>query len=137
MARLFDPLDRLTPRQLKIVQLAYAGESRTRIARTLAISRATLRWHTHYIRQVLPGFHFVTLDESAIRFLTGREREITRLVASGMSNEDIADHLGIVVGTVRTHLNHLYHKTGTKNRVQLIVALCTPKRIPVGATEAA
>jgi two-component system nitrate/nitrite response regulator NarL len=51
--------------------------------------------------------------------LTPREREIVRLVAQGMKNREIAEHLGISAGTVKVHLMHVFEKTGAKDRYQL------------------
>lgn len=49
--------------------------------------------------------------------LTGREREITTLVARGRSNADIATELFISVGTVKTHVASIQRKVGAANRV--------------------
>lgn len=51
--------------------------------------------------------------------LTGREREVLELVASGLSNQGIAEHLGISVTTVKTHVGALYAKSGAISRVLL------------------
>jgi predicted ATPase/DNA-binding CsgD family transcriptional regulator len=52
--------------------------------------------------------------------LTPRELEVLRLLADGLANNDIAKQLVITRGTVRGHLNKLYHKLDVKNRVQAI-----------------
>lgn len=49
--------------------------------------------------------------------LTGRQAEILALVASGMSNRDIAEHLILAAGTVERHLANVYQKLGVTNRV--------------------
>lgn len=48
--------------------------------------------------------------------LTPREREVLRLVASGRSNQDIADALFLSVGTVKVHVTHILAKLGVKSR---------------------
>ena len=48
--------------------------------------------------------------------LTPREREILRMVASGQSNQDIADALFLSVGTVKVHVTHILAKLGVKSR---------------------
>ncbi|WP_062997238.1 response regulator [Nocardia jinanensis] len=53
--------------------------------------------------------------------LTGREAEVLRLVAEGLSNTEIAGHLHIGVTTVKTHIANLLSKTGAGNRVKLAV----------------
>lgn len=56
--------------------------------------------------------------DDAIGSLTGREIEILRLVATGLSNQSIAERAGISEVTVRTHVSHVLAKLGLKNRVE-------------------
>jgi DNA-binding NarL/FixJ family response regulator len=53
--------------------------------------------------------------------LTEREREIVALVATGMSNAEIASHLTLSPLTVKTHANHAMTKLGARDRAQLVV----------------
>jgi DNA-binding NarL/FixJ family response regulator len=48
--------------------------------------------------------------------LTGREVEVLRHVASGLSNRRIAELLSISEKTVRNHVEHIYTKAGVSNR---------------------
>ncbi|MCX6082310.1 MAG: response regulator transcription factor [Chloroflexi bacterium] len=50
--------------------------------------------------------------------LTEREVEVLRLVAQGLSNQDIADRLKIGEGTARFHVNNILTKLGLSNRTQ-------------------
>jgi len=50
-----------------------------------------------------------------------RERQIVTLLASGCSNQEIANHLGLRLQTVKNHLSRMYRKLGVPNRVQLAV----------------
>jgi two-component system nitrate/nitrite response regulator NarL len=52
--------------------------------------------------------------------LTGREREILRLMADGRANGQIAATLHISVPTVKTHIRHLYEKLGTSDRAAAV-----------------
>ena len=54
--------------------------------------------------------------------LSAREREILALLASGMSNKQIASHLTISSNTVKFHLRTIYSKLGVHNRVQAMQA---------------
>ena len=58
--------------------------------------------------------------------LTGREREIAALVATGMSNQEIAHKLKISKRTVGAHLEHIYGKLGITSRVQLAARVRPP-----------
>lgn len=59
--------------------------------------------------------------ESPAGTLTPREREIVRLVASGMRNRAVAERLGIGEGTVKLHLHNIYSKLGVDGRVELVL----------------
>jgi DNA-binding NarL/FixJ family response regulator len=53
--------------------------------------------------------------------LTEREREITALVAEGLSNEEIAARLYLSPATAKTHVNRAMAKLGAHDRAQLVV----------------
>jgi DNA-binding CsgD family transcriptional regulator/pimeloyl-ACP methyl ester carboxylesterase len=50
--------------------------------------------------------------------LSAREAEVLRLIARGLSNQQIADELVISVRTVERHINHIYGKLGVHNKAQ-------------------
>jgi len=52
--------------------------------------------------------------------LTGREREVLRLIADGMSNEEIGEELFISKQTVRTHVRRAIAKLQARNRTQAV-----------------
>jgi DNA-binding NarL/FixJ family response regulator len=52
--------------------------------------------------------------------LTPREAEVLKLLAAGLSNGEIANELIISEHTVKTHINHLFSKTGSRDRAQAI-----------------
>ncbi|HEX3965164.1 MAG TPA: response regulator transcription factor [Trebonia sp.] len=55
------------------------------------------------------------------RLLTERECEVLRLVASGLSNAEIAGRLCISPATAKTHVAHLLAKLDARDRVQLVI----------------
>lgn len=52
--------------------------------------------------------------------VTSREKEVLRLIAEGLSNQEIADQLVISVSTVKRHAFNLYGKLGVKRHTQAI-----------------
>ncbi|MEJ2870955.1 response regulator transcription factor [Actinomycetospora sp. OC33-EN08] len=52
--------------------------------------------------------------------LTRRERDVLVLVAHGLSNGEIADHLTVEMGTVKTHVNRIFTKLGLEHRAQAV-----------------
>jgi DNA-binding NarL/FixJ family response regulator len=50
--------------------------------------------------------------------LTPREAEVLRLIAAGASNREIARALFVSEATVKTHVNRIFAKTGSRDRVQ-------------------
>ena len=50
--------------------------------------------------------------------ISGRELEVLRLIATGMSNREIADELVVTVGTVKKHLNNMFGKLSVRSRTQ-------------------
>ncbi len=52
--------------------------------------------------------------------LTAREAEVVQLIAQGHSNTEIAARLYVSVATVKTHINHVFAKTGLRDRAQLV-----------------
>lgn len=52
--------------------------------------------------------------------LTEREGEVLRLIASGKSNSEIAAQLFVSEATVKTHVNHIFTKTGSRDRAQAV-----------------
>ncbi|MFD7568222.1 response regulator [Streptomyces tendae] len=87
----------------------------------------TRRLIDRYVTQPLPTGKATGLDE-----LTRREREAVALVAQGLSNDEVADHMVISPLTAKTHINRAMTKLRTRDRAQLVVlayesGLVTPR----------
>jgi DNA-binding CsgD family transcriptional regulator len=59
--------------------------------------------------------------------LTAREREVADLIAEGMSNEQIAEHLILTPGTVANHVAHIIDKMQVHSRAQVAVRVAVEK----------
>ncbi|CAL9471231.1 response regulator [Streptomyces werraensis] len=75
-------------------------------------------------RRVIANFsHQDTAARPAPRLvgLTPREQEVLVLIAKGLSNAEIADHLVISLPTVKTHVSSLLSKLNARDRAQLVI----------------
>ena len=76
----------------------------------------TRRVIAEYAQRPAPPKHDPGLDR-----LTERESEVLRLLATGKSNAELATHLYLGEGTIKTHVSHLLAKLGLRDRVQAVV----------------
>jgi DNA-binding NarL/FixJ family response regulator len=66
---------------------------------------------------------FIAARMPAVRLdaITGREREVLALIATGLSNSEIATKLSISEATAKTHVGHLLTKLNARDRVHLVI----------------
>jgi DNA-binding NarL/FixJ family response regulator len=100
----------LSPEQLATAVLT-AGRGDTLLAPAV-----TRRLIEHFTMGKRPS-----ADNAAINRLTPREVEVLRLLATGLSNAEIAAALFVAETTVKTHLARLLTKLGLRDRVQAVV----------------
>jgi DNA-binding CsgD family transcriptional regulator len=74
---------------------------------------------------LLPPAVLAALDHAG---LTPREVQILELAAHGLANKEIAQHLGLSLGTVRKHLENSYRKLGARSRVEALNRLAQLRR---------
>jgi DNA-binding NarL/FixJ family response regulator len=76
------------------------------------------------------------LDQAAapavLAALTEREREVVGLVATGLSNDEIAERLVVAPMTAKTHVNRAMMKLGARDRAQLVVIAYQSGLVRVG-----
>ena len=58
--------------------------------------------------------------EAPVEPLSERELEVLALIGRGFSNKEIASHLSVTVGTVKTHTNNINRKLGSHTRTQAL-----------------
>ena len=62
-----------------------------------------------------------TCHDPEADLLTDRELQVLIHIAQGLSNQEIADNLGISLPTVKTHVTHILQKINARDRVQAVV----------------
>ncbi len=60
-------------------------------------------------------------EAAKIASLTEREREVIALLAQGMQNKEVGQHLHIADNTVRRHLVAIFEKLGVESRLELVI----------------
>lgn len=96
---------------LTAIRTVHAGDS--------VVAPSTTRRLLDRFAAVLPDAH--TGADDRLAGLTEREREVLVLVGRGRSNPEIAADLVVAEATVKTHIGRLLAKTGSRDRVQLVV----------------
>ena len=74
-------------------------------------------------RKVVTAFRQPAPENAGDLKLSDREEEVLRLLARGHRSKEIADELGIGVGTVNTHIRHIYEKLHVRSRAEAVAKL--------------
>ncbi len=77
----------------------------------------------HIARKVVTAFRQPAPAGLAESQLSLREEEVLRLLARGHRSKEIADELGIGVGTVNTYVRHIYEKLHVRSRAEAVARL--------------
>lgn len=120
-------LEALTPRVAVIVVTAYDYPEYVRAALSagaagfVAKGAATAELVAAIRRAAAGGIAFSRRPEGAGVQLTRRETAVVRLVADGLSNDEIGARLGITTKAVEGHLGRVFARTGIRSRTELAV----------------
>ena len=87
--------------------------------------RAVAAGHTHLDSAIQERLVAAVVDAAPTENappdpLTSRELDVLRLIAAGLSNAEIAAALVVSRATVKTHVNHVFAKTGARDRAQAV-----------------
>lgn len=125
-------------KQHRICGIFYKDDSRRVFIKGI---RAILKGQLWLSRKLMSECILLPLEQCGpmsrnLKALSSREKVILESVASGASNQEIADQLHISVHTVKTHLYKIYRKINVPNRLQaaLWVNSCLPKLSIVGGS---
>lgn len=78
--------------------------------------------YQEFIQAMIKQSLFSHVEESnMMQQLSSRQREISQMVALGMSNKEIAKHADITEQTVKTHLKTIYEKLNVNTRLELAI----------------
>ncbi|HEU5033026.1 MAG TPA: response regulator transcription factor [Spirillospora sp.] len=96
---------------LSAVRVVASGES-------LLAPTVTRRLIAEFVRRPAPAGP----PPAGLDALTDREREVLALIARGLSNAELAEHLHLSPATVKTHIGRLLAKLQARDRAQLVIA---------------
>ena len=99
---------------LTAVRAVHAGDA-------VVAPSTTRRLLDHFIESAPQPSAPAEPGDRRLQLLTEREREVLVLVANGLSNTEIAEELVVAETTVKTHVGRVLAKTGSRDRVQLVV----------------
>jgi len=98
----------------RAIESAAAGQAVLDAQAAARLVRAASR---EAVSQPEPGGQRGTLPDG----LTEREGQVLALIARGLSNAEIASELFLSRSTVKTHINQIFAKTGSRDRPQAII----------------
>jgi DNA-binding NarL/FixJ family response regulator len=87
------------------------------LGEALLAPQITRRLIEEFVRRPAPGAG----PAAGLDGLTDRESEVLRLIARGLSNDEIATRLFVSMATVKTHVTHILTKLDLRDRVQAVV----------------
>ena len=106
--------DAAPPVLLDAIRSVHAGDA-------VVAPSTTRRLLEHFAALPDPAAPDPAVPDPRLADLTEREREVLTLVGRGLSNAELVEQLVVAEATVKTHVSRLLAKTGSRDRVQLVV----------------
>jgi DNA-binding NarL/FixJ family response regulator len=78
---------------------------------------------SHIARKVVTAFRQPLKGAANEAALSPREEEVLRLLAKGHRSKEIAEELGVALGTVNTYVRHIYEKLHVRSRAEAVARL--------------
>jgi DNA-binding NarL/FixJ family response regulator len=78
---------------------------------------------SHVARRVVTAFRQSAPSGAADLLLSPRETEVLRLLAKGHRSKEIAEELGLGIGTINTYVRHIYEKLHVRSRAEAVARL--------------
>ena len=110
---------------LTAIRVVAAGDA-------LLAPSVTRRLVAEFVRRPVPAGTPGDGQNASLGTITAREREVLALIATGLSNAEIADHLAISPATTKTHVGHLLTKLHARDRVHLVILAYQAGVVPAG-----
>ena len=107
---------------LEAIRIVHAGES-------LLAPSVTRRFIEEFVRRNPTE----TISSATLDVLTDKEREVLTLVARGMTNAEIAEHLVVSPATTKTHVSRILAKLNLRDRAQLVMVAYETGLVTPGA----
>lgn len=106
--------DAAPPELLGAIRSVQAGDA-------VVAPSTTRRLLDHFVQSAPPTAALRPSHDDRLTETTDREREVLSLIAQGLTNPEIAETLFLSEATVKTHVSRLLSKTGSRDRVQLVL----------------
>lgn len=90
------------------------------LAAVAEVHRGGAPMSSHIARRVVAAFQQHMPAHTPDVHLSSREQDILRLLAKGGRSKEIADQLQIGIGTVNTHIRHIYEKLHVRSRAEAV-----------------
>jgi len=106
--------------------------SPTELARAIkATAKGEIYLHPEATRRLASSLRINDESDPSPSVLTKRENDVLKLIARGLSNQDIANDLNITLKTVKSHVSNILSKLHLNSRVQIALYALRHNIVPI------